>query len=159
MAINPNVTFVSGAVLTADQQSRLPFGVVASASSPANYVLTTSAVIATGMTATFTAVSQRLYKVTYFEPQANTSTVSGSFVTTSIRLTNAAGTLLNNALIQTVAAQSMNASLTVLHVGIFTPGSVTVVGCAATSSVTGAPQLTRSATASARFLVEDIGTQ
>ena len=157
MAINPNVTFVAGAVYTAAQANRLPFGVCASSSSSTTYVLTTSTAISTGMTATFTAIANRLYKVTYFEPQASTSTVLSSFTTTSIRLTNAAGTLLNSALVQTSAAVSVNGSPTVLHVGTFTAGSVSVVGCSVANSTTGAPQLTRSATTPARLLVEDIG--
>ena len=157
MPVNPNVLFDAGAVLTADQQNRLPFGVCASSSSSTTYVLTTSAAISTGMTATFTAIANRLYKVTYFEPQANTSTVLSSYTQLSIRLTNAAGTVLNTAIVQTSAAVAVNGSPTVLHVAAFTAGSVTVVGCSVANSVTGAPQLTRSATAPARLLVEDIG--
>jgi len=157
MAISPNTTFTAGAIFTANQANAYPFGVCASSSSTTTYVLTTSVAISTGMTATFTAIANRLYKVTYFEPQASTSTVLSSFTTTSIRLTNAAGTLLNSALVQTSAAVSVNGSPTVLHVATFTAGSITVVGCSVANSVTGAPQLTRSATAPARLLVEDIG--
>ena len=50
MAIAPNTTFVSGAVLTAAQQNAFGFGVVALAKSTAAYTLTTSAAISTGMT-------------------------------------------------------------------------------------------------------------
>jgi len=157
MAISPNTTFTAGAVLTASQQNRLPFGVCALASSSTNYTLTTSAVIATGMTATFTAITGRLYKITYNEPQANTTTVSNGFTATQIRETSAAGTLLSTALLQTNVAVTVNGNMTVIYVGTFTAGSVTVVGCALTSSVTGAPVLTRAATAQAQIIVEDIG--
>jgi len=157
MAISPNTTFTAGAVLTASQQNRLPFGVCALASSSTNYTLTTSAVIATGMTATFTAITGRLYKITYNEPQANTTTVLNGTTATQIRETSAAGTLLSTAVLQTNVAVTVNGTMTVIYVGTFTAGSVTVVGCALTSSVTGAPVLTRAATAQAQIIVEDIG--
>ena len=157
MAINPNTTFVSGAIYTAAQANRLPFGVCALASSTTNYTLTTSVVIATGMTATFTAITGRLYRITYNEPQANTATVINGLVTTQIRQTNAAGTLLNQAFLQTNVAVTVNGFIQVFYVGSFTAGSVTVVGCASTSSTTGAPVLSRSATAPAQIVVEDIG--
>jgi hypothetical protein len=157
MAINPNTTFVAGNILTAAQQNRLPFGVCALASSTTNYTLTTSVVIATGMTATFTAITGRLYRITYNEPQANTTTVTSGFTATQIRQTNAAGTLLSSAILQTNVAVTVNGNMQVFYVGSFTAGSVTVVGCATTSSTTGAPILTRSATAPAQILVEDIG--
>jgi len=157
MAISPNTTFAAGAVLTANQQNRLPFGVCALASSSTNYTLTTSAVIATGMTATFTAITGRLYRITYNEPQANTTTVLSGYTQTQIRETSAAGTLLSSAILQTNVAVTVNGNMTVIYVGTFTAGSVTVVGCALTSSVTGAPVLTRAATAQAQIIVEDIG--
>jgi len=157
MAISPNTTFTAGAVLTASQQNRLPFGVCALASSSTNYTLTTSAVIATGMTATFTAITGRLYKITYNEPAANTTSVLNGYTQTQIRETSAAGTLLSTALLQTNVAVTVNGNMTVIYVGTFTAGSVTVVGCALTSSVTGAPVLTRAATAQAQIIVEDIG--
>lgn len=157
MAINPNVEFIAGSILTADQQNRLPFGVCARASSTTNYTLTTSVVIATGMTATFTAITGRLYRITYNEPQANTTTVLNGTTATQIRQTNAAGTLLSSAVLQTNVAVTVNGSMQVFYVGSFTAGSVTVVGCATTSSTTGAPVLTRSATAPAQIVVEDIG--
>jgi hypothetical protein len=158
MAINPNVEFIAGSILTADQQNRLPFGVCARASSTTSYTLTTSVVIATGMTATFTAITGRLYRITYNEPQANTTTVVNGFTSTQIRQTNAAGTLLSSAILQVnVASTQINGNMQVFYVGSFTAGSVTVVGCATTSSTTGAPVLTRSATAPAQIVVEDIG--
>ena len=157
MAINPNTTFVAGAFYTASQANRLPFGVCALASSTTNYTLTTSVVIATGMTATFTAITGRLYRITYNEPQANTTTVLNGTTATQIRQTNAAGTLLSSAVLQTNVAVTVNGSMQVFYVGSFTAGSITVVGCATTSSTTGAPVLTRSATAPAQIVVEDIG--
>jgi len=157
MAINPNVTFVAGAIYTAAQANRLPFGVCASSSSTTDYTLTTSLVIATGMTATFTAITGRLYRITYYEPAAGvTSALSGNTVL-RICLTNAAGTQLQRGIAQNTAAVASSQTLNVVHVGTFTAGSVTVVGAAITTSVTGAPVLTRNATNVARLIVEDIG--
>jgi len=109
------------------------------------------------MTATFTAITGRLYRITYNEPQANTTTVINGATFTQIRQTNAAGTLLSSAILQTNVAVTVNGNMQVFYVGTFASGSITVVGCASTSSTTGAPVLTRSATAPAQILVEDIG--
>ena len=157
MAINPNSTFVANAVLSASQMNRLPFGVCDLATSTTNYTLTTTVTIATGMTASFTAITGRLYKITYYEPQAGVASVAGQFTVLQIRETNAAGTQLQLATNQASAASAAFETLTAVYVGTFTAGAVTVVGCARTSSTTGAPVLTRSATGIAILLVEDIG--
>jgi hypothetical protein len=156
MAINPNTDFTAGQVLTAAQQNRFPRGVMALASSTTSYTLTTSVAIATGMTVTFTAVANRNYKITYYEPQASTANVV-SYTVTQIRLTNAAGTAYQQGIVQTVSAAITNAAICNTFVGTFTAGSTTIVGCAVTTSTSGAPLLTRSATAPAFLLVEDIG--
>ena len=156
MAINPNTDFTSGAVLTADQMNRLPRGVMARAVSSTDYTLTTTLVQATGMSVTFTAVANRYYLVTYYEPQAQTPSVIGN-TTIELRQTNATGTQLA----QTVLTNETNAtdqgSLLILKTITFTAGSVTLVGCAKTSSTTGAPLLIRATARDALLLVEDIG--
>lgn len=155
MAINPNTNFTAGATLTADQQNRFPRGVMALATSSTTYVLTTAFAIATGMTVTFTAVANRNYRITYYEPQVQTPNVAG-FSLATINVTNAAGTQLQSSITQT-AANTLNASLTVVYVGTFSAGSVTLVGCGLTSNTTGAPTFVRSATAPGQIIVEDIG--
>jgi hypothetical protein len=157
MAIAPNTTFVSGAILTAAQQNAFGFGVCALATSTANYTLTVAPAQATGMTLSFTAIANRNYKITYYEPQVSTSSVSGGFVTATIRPTSAATASIQSAIIQTVAAGAMNGTFCVTYIGTFTAGSTTIVGCLSSSSITGAPLATRSATAPAFLLVEDIG--
>ncbi len=132
------------------------WGQVGYATNSTDYTLTTSAVIATGMTVTFTAIANRNYKITYYEPQVQTSSVINSTSRTQIRLTNAAGTLYNQTITQTVAAAQMNATLTCIHVGTFIAGSITIVGCALTSSTSAAPVLGRTNQPSILF-VEDIG--
>jgi hypothetical protein len=158
MAINPNTDFTTGAVLTAAQQNRFPRGVMATASSSTSYTVTTSVAIATGMTVTFTAVANRNYRVTYYEPQVQSPSVSGSFISLNIRLTNAAGTQFQAGLVQTNTSGIINETVTCTYVGTFTAGSVTLVGCASASTITGTPALTRAATLLAQLTVEDIGT-
>jgi hypothetical protein len=157
MAITPNTVFTAGEVLSASQQNNFPRGVMALATSTTTYTLTTSVAIATGMSVTFTAVANRNYRITYNEPQINTPTVSG-FSYTQLRQTNAAGTQLQQALVQNSAAAAVNGTLPIIYVGTFTAGSVTLVGCAATSNTTGAPVATRSSVNPAQLIVEDIGT-
>ena len=155
MAIAPNTTFVAGNILTAAQQNAFGFGVVALATSTTSYTLTTSLTITTGMTVTFTALANRNYKVTYYEPQVQTPNVAG-VTTLKICQTNAAGTALNSAFLQTLN-NLINGTVNVVYVGTQTAGSVTIVGCATASSTTGTPTLSRSATAQAFLIVEDIG--
>jgi hypothetical protein len=66
MAINPNTNFTAGAILTADQQNRFPRGVMGA-------VLNTTGLAAVsggpvdlaGMSITFTAVANRIYRATW----------------------------------------------------------------------------------------------
>ena len=156
MAINPNTDFTSGAVLTADQQNRFPRGVMAIATSTTSYTLTTSEVIATGMTVTFTAVANRYYKLTYFEPQAQTATFTANTQLT-LRQNNASGTVLQNTIFQNESNALDQQGMVCTRVMTFSAGSITVVGTAKCSLTTGAPQLIRDTTRYAQLLVEDIG--
>lgn len=157
MAINPNTDFTSGAVLTTAQQNRFPRGVMALATSSTSYTLTTTVTIATGMTVTFTPVASRYYKITYIEPQAGTPGVSGGFTGLAIRLTSAVGTQLSAGLLQTNSVTAYSGSVVTQYVYSGAAVSTIIVGCANSSSVTGTPVLTRSATNLASLLVEDIG--
>ena len=156
MAINPNTDFSSGAVLTADQQNRFPRGVMALATSTTSYTLTTSEVIATGMTVTFTAVANRYYRISYFEPQAQTATFTANTQLT-LRQNNAAGTVLQNTIFQNESNALDQQGMVCTRVMTFSAGSITVVGTAKCSLVTGAPQLIRDSTRNAQLLIEDIG--
>ena len=156
MAIAPNTTFVSGAILTAAQQNAFGFGACAMATSTTNYALTTSTAIATGMTVTFTAIANRNYKITYTEPQAQITNLASGTTSASIRVTNAAGTLLQTNYLRNSAAVSGVGSMTVVYVGTFAAGSTTIVGCGSTSSLSDAPAFNRN-TGPAILLVEDIG--
>jgi hypothetical protein len=158
MAINPNTTFVIGQVLTAAQANRFPFGNVALASSATTYTMTTAAVQTTGMTVSWTAIANRNYKVTYYEPQVTTpSTLSGF---TTLRLYEnsvATGPQLQQGFVQNSAAVALSGSLTLVYVGTFSAGTRTVIGAGLASSVTGTPIAGRSALSKAFLLVEDMG--
>jgi len=160
MAIAPNTTFVIGQVLTAAQANAFPFGNVALASSATNYTMTAGAnpVQTTGMTLSWTAIANRNYKVTYYEPQVTTpSTLSGY---TTLRLYEnsvATGPQLQQGFVQNSAAVALSGSLTLVYVGTFSAGTRTVIGAGLASSVTGTPIAGRSALSKAFLLVEDMG--
>jgi hypothetical protein len=156
MAISPNTDFSSGAVLTADQQNRFPRGVMALATSTTNYTLTTSEVIATGMTVTFTAVANRYYRITYYEPQAQTASFASNTQLT-LRQNNALGTVLQNTVFANETNATDQSSMTAIRTMTFSATSITVVGTAKCSLTTGAPQLIRDSTRQAQLLIEDIG--
>ena len=152
-----NTPFTVGQILTAAQMNKEPFGKCDWATSNADYTLTTSLVIATGMTVTWTADSTRLYQITYYEPQVKTSTVLSAYVDLEIRNASASGTQLQQIFVQNPAAVSTTTTGTLIYIVGGLTGSTTMVGCALTSSTTGTPKLVRSSTARAYMLVEDIG--
>ena len=154
MAINPNTDFSSGAVLTAAQQNRFPRGVVAYKSVTANDLTITGEEIQAD-TASFTAVANRYYRITYYEPQIALPATSGAFVLGRIRLTNLAGTQYSSMIIQNQAALSTNYTMTTMAVTTFSAGSVVIISSLQMSA--GTATATRSATAPAFLLVEDIG--
>jgi len=101
MAISPNDNFTAGQVLTATECNQFPRGVMAYAESTADYTLTTSDVIATGMTVTFTAVANRYYRITYYKPQVKTPSAVSAYVNLSIKDTTPAVPTLQNGRLQT----------------------------------------------------------
>ena len=129
---------------------------MARAVSTTSYTLTTSETIATGMTVTFTAVADRYYRITYFEPQAQTATALSN-TTATIRQTTAAGTVLNSTVFQNESGLQDQSGMICVSTNTFTAGSITVVGCAKCTFTTGTPQMVRSASVIALLLVEDIG--
>jgi hypothetical protein len=154
MAINPNTDFSSGAILTADQQNRFPRGVMARNQS----TVTDASIIAEEIQITsssFTAVANRYYRITYYEPQIALPATSGAFMVGRIRLTNLAGTQYSSSIAQNQAALGTNYTMTTSAVTTFSAGSVVIV--ASLNMSTGTGSATRSATSPAFLLVEDIG--
>jgi hypothetical protein len=149
MAINPNTDFSSGAVLTAAQQNRFPRGVMAfNSATAADTTVTAEEVQITG--SSFTAVANRYYRITYFEPNPVNGTGYFAF---RIRQTNLAGTVLNTSYNTTGTGIDRQAMM--IWVGTFSAGTVNVVATAQQTAGTGT--LSRGATTVAYLLVEDIG--
>ena len=157
MAISPNDDFTAGQILTATECNNFPRGVMGIATSTTAYALTATDAIATGMTVTFTAVANRYYRITYFEPQMQMGTTPLAVATATIKQTNAAGTVLNSTISTTLGTDTIRVGMVCMTTNTFTAGSVTVVGCAKMSDTSGGPQMFRSATFIAFLLVEDIG--
>jgi len=155
MAIAPNTTFVTGAVLTAAQQNAFGFGVVAFKSEASVNVTATTTETVSITASTFTAIANRLYKITYYESAVNIPAGVGNNALQKIRLTNAAGTQFqaNQPFNVTAVAQGLTLVCTVITT--LSAGSTVIVGTATVSS--GTTIWYRSGTIPAQILVEDIG--
>ena len=154
MAINPNTDFSSGAILTAAQQNRFPRGVMArNEVTTTDLTITAEEIQITG--SSFTAVANRYYRITYYEPQIALPATAGVFSIARIRLTNLAGTQLQQGIVQNAPATAINYSQPTIWVGTLTAGSTVIVGTLSCSS--GTATATRSATIPAQLTVEDIG--
>lgn len=154
MATTPNTTFTAGAILTATQQNNFPRGMMTASvdkATASDATITAEEVQITG--SSFTAVANRLYKITYHEPSIYGSATAG--YTLRIRQTNLAGTVLN-------ASSTWGSTLGYPNVGIciayttFAAGTQNVVATLACNTGTG--QALRSATQYASLVVEDIGS-
>ena len=76
MAVTPNTTFTIGDVFTASQANRFPRGIMAT---PATSTTTDSTITTTEevmLSYTFTAVSGRMYLITYIEPSLGGTTAT-----------------------------------------------------------------------------------
>ena len=150
---NPNTAFSSGAVYTADQANRFPRGVMAlTYQTNTDGTVTAEEVQITG--ASFTAISTRYYRVTYFEPYL--SSTANTVFTMRIRLGNIGGGIWQtNNVINTVGSVFFGTSgiSQALVSGI--SGTQNFVGTLSCSAGTG--NASRSGTSYGFLLVEDIG--
>ena len=153
MPINPNTDFTAGAVLTAAQQNRFGRGIMAFRNRTTN-TAALSADTVTIAAISFTAVANRYYKISYYEPQA-----IGAGALTYCDVTIRQGTTVGGTLL-TLGALSPSAtvrdSALVEYVGTFTAGSVNIVASVAPNGG-GTVTLTSGATFPAFLMVEDIG--
>ena len=150
MAIAPNTTFVSGAVLTAAQQNAFGFGIVAYQTATANDSFTVEEIEITATT--FTAIASRYYRITYFEP--NLSNGVDANVTQTIRLTNLAGAIQGSSYVFCRAGGFSSSGILVAY-STFSAGSTVLV--ATLTSSTGTSTATRTANFKAILSVEDVG--
>jgi hypothetical protein len=102
----------------------------------------------------FTAVTGRLYKITYFEPDVFPTNAS-AYIAARIRLTNISGTLLNECFEQLDVSGVTNRFINLIWLGTITAGTQNVV---ATLQATGANgYASRGSSTKAFLFVEDIG--
>ena len=150
MAINPNVDFVSGAILTAAQQNRFPRGVMAVGNKTVvqNGITTETEIVSSG---SFTAVANRYYRIT-FTSYNNYKGTTGDVVW-RIRETDTSGAQIAQTNRNVTGATQCGA--TVIGVTTFTAGTKTVIGSILVS--TGNLASEPSATQPAQIIVEDIG--
>ena len=150
MAITPNTLFSSGAVYTADQANRFPRGVMQYNTNSTTDASVTAEEIQITLSA-FTAVTGRLYRISYYEPGFGGSTAAA--MTMRIRLTNISGAIQQQGIVYNAAVQQQNGFIQ--NVVSFTAGSIVLVATLQNSAGTGSAN--RSATAQGVLMVEDIG--
>ena len=151
MAISPNDDFTAGQILTATECNNFPRGVMAyNEVTATDSTITAEEVQITG--SSFTAVANRYYRITYFEPNLLGS-AAGTFQQ-RIRLTNLAGTLQQVSNVTMVTIGNAGAGICSTVVTLIA-GTQNFVGTLQASAGTGTA--TRSATLKAWLLVEDIG--
>ena len=147
MAVNPNTDFSAGNVLTAAQQNRFPRGVVAENSTTTTYTTTNSYVDVLACSS-FTAVTNRLYQVTFTSSSAGYAT-AGSRIAVK---------LLRNSSIITIGYQGTNATGVVLEVtGLFVATGATVVKAQAKYDIGSSSDLYADVNSPMRLWVEDLG--
>ena len=155
MAISPNTNFTAGQVLTSDQANRFPRGIMAQATDNANFVLAGGVENISITASTFTAVANRYYRITYFEPSLPL-VQNGNTVTMRVRLTNVTGTVIGSTVSTNADTNAGTFEPTQLTcISTFSAGSVVLVGTLTSPGavVTAA----RAATSQALILIEDIG--
>lgn len=153
MAITPNTTFVSGAILTAAQQNAFGFSAMALATTTSgSQAGVTTAVDITGMSVTFTALASRNYKVSFFVYGVPTVT-NACFSVNLVQTSTVKQVAISNGGVATVGT-----TLHGLYVGTFSAGSVTLkLTGALTAGSTGTFTFAPAATLPYFLLVEDVG--
>jgi hypothetical protein len=151
MAINSE--FNSGAVLTASQQNRLPFGIVSITTLASNFdTASVTATNITGLSVTFTAVANRRYLIVL---QTNAANTGNNITQTYI---SKAGTALSESYSGPIGANNVE---TEIIFAMDTPGAGSVTYQAQASVSAGTSTIygtsTRASIAS-RLLVLDVGT-
>jgi len=152
MAIAPNTTFVSGAILTAAQQNAFGFGIVALGTKTAtDATITVEEIQVTS--SSFTAIANRYYKITYTETELTSS--AAGYMQLGIRKTNLAGTSIGNSYVGMFGNATQIQSGTLTIITTLTAGAQVVVGTLLCSAGTG--KASAAATQPSYIIVEDIG--
>jgi hypothetical protein len=157
MAVTPNTAFTSGQILTAAQMNAFPRGLMTDiVSDTTGGINLTTAEVTMLTSGSFTAVTGRLYRITYYEPRVRSTTNAGSTNSTNFYIYNGA-TALNEASGVSFPTNVTFPFATCVYVGTLTAGATTITAKASASSTDGTPQLQRTATRFAFLIIEDIG--
>ena len=148
-----NTTFTSGQILTAVQMNNLPWGVAAVTNKTTDSAITTSETVF--LTASFTAVANRYYRITYFEGDLyNANGATPANIIARLRNgTTTAGTELQ--FFTTPTLPGGETSMTPTVVKTFSAGAQSIVATLTISAGTGTAL--HSATRPAQLIIEDIG--
>ncbi len=148
-----NTGFTSGQILTAQQMTNLPWGVAALTSVTTDTAITTTEVVVA--TASFTAVANRYYRITYFEGDVyNATGVNSANIIPRIRNgTTTGGTEIQFAEIPTLPGGVGIMNLVVVKT--FAAGPQSIVSTIVTSLGTGTAF--HSSSRPGQLIIEDIG--
>lgn len=151
MTVTPLTTVTAGSVWTAADVNKLPRGLMTEVvtSSTTDSSVTAEEV---ELTVTWTAETNRLYRIRYIEPQLGGS--STTTCTIRLRQTNLTGTVLNSTALG-ITSTTLSFIGICEAVQVIGAGSQTVVATLQFSAGTGTA--TRSATRLALLTVEDVG--
>jgi hypothetical protein len=151
MAITPNTTFTAGAVLTAAQMNRLPWGVMGYEDLTANQTINSSSLMdVTSLSVVFTANSTRIYRTSVIIPVITQNTSTEFNV---LAIANSSGTSLAQSNFRAEATNQFQLIATYIESGI--TGSTTRKARMSVSANTST--INSSATIPAFIVVEDIG--
>jgi hypothetical protein len=153
MAINPNTNFTAGAVLTADQQNRFPRGVVAYGENTTSQFPIGNETVTITLGA-FTAVANRYYRITYYEPELANNSGGTPINTMRIRLSSVSGTVLQTGSTDIITTNGRQ-SASITRLVTFSAGSTVLV--ATLASVGNVAIANRGTEAPAVLMVEDVG--
>jgi hypothetical protein len=152
MAISPNTDFSAGAILTATQQNQFPRGIMAFNTNTSTSAGITSEALQITSTS-FTAVANRYYKITYFEPDVQVNATTVDYVFARIRLTNIAGAIQQSG---TAEISAQRSALEISFIKTFTAGAVVICGTL-TAAGGGTILANRAADKVGYISVEDVG--
>jgi hypothetical protein len=155
MAISPNTDFSSGQILTATNANQWPRGIMALTTATSNSATFTTSEIVTITGSSFTAVANRYYEITYYEPVIGTNSGTVNRISLGIRLTNISGAVQVSSNTESGPDQSQLGLASVVKT--LTAGTVNFVATAVVLSGAGTAICTRSATSAAYLMVKDLG--
>lgn len=149
----PNTNFTAGQILTAAQQNNFPRGIVSQVRGTApSAIVSVETVLLTAPA--FTAVANRFYKLTYFQPVFSLPVGTVNHVSMRIRLTNISGTEQAYCEVKMASAGSATGVATI--VTTLSAGSTVLV---ATFAPVGGGTIVASGSGlfAAQLVVEDLG--